>query len=40
MYCFNFFENQSYIKFGKSALEFSKNFYWNKIVKNYLQLIN
>tara|TARA_Y100000590_G_scaffold469644_1_gene658857 strand:- start:1957 stop:3054 length:1098 start_codon:yes stop_codon:yes gene_type:complete len=36
----NFFENQSYIKFGKSALEFSKNFYWNKIVKNYLQLIN
>ena len=29
-----------FIKFGEEALEFSKNFHWNKIVKNYLKLIN
>ena len=36
----NFFENDNYIKYGKNAKEFSENFHWNKIVKNYLKLIN
>ena len=34
-----FFENDNYKKFGRNALEFSKNFKWNKIVKKYLELI-
>ena len=34
-----FFENDNYKKFGTNALEFSKDFKWNKIVKKYLQLI-
>ena len=34
-----FFENDNYKKFGINALEFSKNFRWNKIVKKYLELI-
>jgi len=34
-----FFENDNYKKFGINALEFSKNFKWNKIVKKYLELI-
>ena len=36
----NFFENDDYIKYGKCAKEFSEKFYWEKIVKNYLKLIN
>jgi len=36
----NFFEDENYIKFGKNAFKFSKNFYWNLIVKDYLKLIN
>jgi len=36
----NFFQNENFIKYGKNAKEFSKNFHWNKIVKNYLKLIN
>jgi len=36
----NFFTNKNYIKYGKCALEFSEKFHWNKIVKNYLKLIN
>jgi len=36
----NFFENKKFENFGKEALNFSKNFHWNKIVKNYLNLIN
>ncbi len=36
----NFLNNENYIKYGKNAKEFSKNFYWNKIIKNYLKLIN
>jgi len=36
----NFFENKNFIKYGKNAQEFSEKFHWNKIVKNYLQLIN
>ena len=29
-----------FVKFGKNAKDFSENFYWEKIVKNYLNLIN
>ena len=36
----NFFENENFVKYGKNALEFSEKFYWSKIVKNYLKLIN
>jgi phosphatidyl-myo-inositol dimannoside synthase len=36
----NFFENDKYISFGKNARIFSEKFYWNKIVKSYLELIN
>jgi len=36
----NFFENNNFIKYGENAKEFSKNFYWDKVIKNYLQLIN
>jgi len=36
----NFFENENFVKYGKNALEFSEKFYWNKVVKNYLKLIN
>ena len=36
----DFFKDEKFIKFGKEASEFSKNFHWNKIVKNYLKLIN
>ena len=35
-----FFQNNNYIEFGKNAKKFSEEFYWNKIVKNYLKLIN
>ena len=36
----DFFDDKKFSKFGKAALEFSENFHWNKIVKNYLKLIN
>jgi len=36
----NFFKNENFVKFGKNAKNFSENFYWEKIVKNYLNLIN
>ena len=36
----NFFENENFSKFGKNAKEFSEKFYWDKVVKNYLKLIN
>jgi len=36
----SFFENNNYIEFGKNAREFSKNFHWDKVIKNYLKLIN
>ena len=32
-------ENNNYKKLGASALEFSKDFNWNKIVKKYIELI-
>jgi len=34
-----FFENDNYRNLGSKALEFSKQFKWNKIIKKYLQLI-
>ena len=34
-----FFENEKYKTYGSNALNFSKNFNWNKIVKKYLNLI-
>ena len=36
----NFFQNENYLKYGKAAKEFSEKFYWNKIIKKYLKLIN
>ena len=36
----SFFENENFIKYGKNAKEFSKKFYWDKVIKNYLKLIN
>ena len=35
-----FFKNDDFIKFGKNAKEFSEQFHWDKVVKNYLKLIN
>ena len=32
-------ENENYKKLGKNALNFSKNFSWEKIVKKYIELI-
>ena len=32
-------ENNHYKKLGVNALEFSKNFSWNKIIKKYIKLI-
>ena len=34
-----FFENNNYKKLGINAMEFSKKFRWNKIIKNYLELM-
>ena len=36
----DFFDNEKFIKFGKAAIKFSEDFHWNKIVKNYLKLID
>tara|TARA_B100000945_G_C20328896_1_gene571394 strand:+ start:18 stop:1112 length:1095 start_codon:yes stop_codon:yes gene_type:complete len=33
-----FFENEKYIIYGKNALDFSKNFHWNKVIRKYLNL--
>jgi len=35
-----FFQNDNYITYGKNAKKNSEFFYWNKIIKNYLKLIN
>ena len=35
-----FFKDKNYEKFGNAALEFSKKFYWDKVIKNYLKLLN
>jgi len=34
------FRNDKYIEYGKNAKIFSENFHWNKVIKNYLELIN
>ena len=36
----NFFKDENFIKYGRNAQKFSEKFYWDKIVKNYLKLIN
>ena len=36
----DFLRNDKFIQLGKNALKFSENFHWNKVVKNYLKLIN
>ena len=36
----NFFQNEKFIEYGKEAKKFSENFHWNKVIKNYLKLIN
>ena len=36
----NFFLNDRFNEFGKAAQKFSENFHWDRIVKNYLKLIN
>ena len=36
----SFFQNDNFIKYGKNAQELSKKFHWDKVVKNYLKLIN
>jgi len=35
-----FFKDDKFILYGKEAKIFSENFYWDKIVKKYLKLIN
>ena len=36
----NFLNNKKFIEYGNAAKKFSENFHWNKIVKNYIKLIN
>jgi len=36
----SFFNDKNFIKYGKNAQEFSKKFHWDRVVKNYLKLIN
>ena len=36
----SFLKDENFIKYGKNAKKFSESFYWDKIVKNYLKLIN
>ena len=36
----DFFKNENYLRYGKNAKEFSEKFHWDKVVKNYLKLIN
>ena len=36
----NFFKDENFVKYGKNAKEFSEKFYWDRIIKNYLKLIN
>jgi len=33
-------DENKFIEFGKAAKEMSENFHWNKVVKNYIELIN
>jgi len=36
----DFFKNDNYLHYGKNAKNFSENFYWSKVIKSYLKLIN
>jgi len=36
----DFFENEKFIEYGKNSKEFSEKFYWDKVIKSYLKLIN
>jgi len=36
----SFFENENFLRYGKNAKVFSEKFHWDKVVKNYLKLIN
>ena len=36
----DFLQSEKFIEFGNEAKKFSENFHWNKVVKNYLKLIN
>ena len=36
----SFFKDENFIKYGRNAQKFSEKFHWNKIVKDYLKLIN
>ena len=36
----SFFKNENFVEYGKNAKEFSKKFYWDLVVKNYLKLID
>lgn len=36
----SFFENENFLKYGKNAKAFSEKFHWDKIIKNYLKLLN
>jgi len=35
-----FFKNDNYLEYGKNAKKFSEKFYWDKVIKSYLELIN
>jgi len=36
----DFLKNENYLRYGKNAKEFSHKFYWDKVIKDYLKLIN
>ena len=36
----NFFKNNNFLEYGKNAREHSEKFYWDKIIKSYLKLLN
>ena len=36
----DFFKNENYLMYGKHAKERSEEFYWDKVIKKYLKLIN
>ena len=36
----SFFKNENFVKYGKNAHEFSEKFHWDKVIKNYIKLIN
>ena len=36
----SFLENENFLKYGKNAKAFSEKFHWDKIIKNYLKLLN